>query len=249
MTRLRTRPSVILHLNALRELHWTLNDMKKLAVRMYPDGRHRASVFPYGTATGRNAPKKESILLRPVWMRSFWKPAQGMALAYIDWTAAEVGIAAALSGDPVMQEMYRMGDPHLSFAILAGAAPPEATLDTHRAVRDQFKVASLAVLYGQSAYGLAEALECSTAHATQLLATHRRLFKTFWKWSANYVDHVLLGGQAETQCGWTAKRTAFCNERAMMNFPMQANCAELLHLASAYAVEATCLCVARFMMR
>ena len=51
----------------------------------------------------------------------------------------EFGIAAALSGDPLMMEAYRSGDPYLAFAKQAGAAPPDATKATHKAVRDQFK--------------------------------------------------------------------------------------------------------------
>ena len=119
-------------LGDLKELVWTIKDMKKLEVEMKPDGRHRASSFPFGTTTGRNAPKKESIFGKPVWMRSFWMPTEGSAFAYIDWTAAEVGIAAALSGDRAMMDMYLSGDPHLSFAKMAEAVPPWATKETHR---------------------------------------------------------------------------------------------------------------------
>ena len=37
------------------------------------------------------------------------------ALAYIDWSQQEFGIAAALSGDTRMQEAYASGDPYLTF--------------------------------------------------------------------------------------------------------------------------------------
>ena len=97
---------------------------------------------------------------------------------------------------------------------------------------------TLAVLYGQGAQGLAEAIGQSTIFAAHLIATHKRLFKTFWRWAERFVDKVLLDGEATTMCGWKAKRTWYCNERAMMNFSMQAGCAELLHLASSYVVEA-----------
>ena len=236
-------------LNPLRELHWTLGEMERFKVTLGPDDRNRFSMFPFGTMTGRNTPKADSILGRPVWMRSFWKPPEGMAIAYLDWTAAEFGIAAALSKDPAMLSAYLSGDVYLAFAILAGAAPPGATKQSHKAIRDQFKVCSLAVLYGQGAEGLAEVLEIPTVQAAQLIQTHRLLFPVFWKWSARVVENVEIGnGKASTVAGWTAKRSAFVNDRSIMNYPMQANCAELLHLATSYATEAgveVCLHAAR----
>jgi hypothetical protein len=47
------------------------------------------------------------------------------------------GAAAALSGDTLMMEAYRSGDPYLAFAKQAGAAPADATKVTHKAIRDQ----------------------------------------------------------------------------------------------------------------
>ena len=37
-----------------------------------------------------------------------------MALAYVDYSQQEFGIAAALSNDKAMQEAYQSGDPHTS---------------------------------------------------------------------------------------------------------------------------------------
>ena len=44
-----------------------------------------------------------------------------MALAYVDWSQQELGIAAALSEDPRMMDAYRSGDFYLTFAKMAGA--------------------------------------------------------------------------------------------------------------------------------
>ena len=53
----------------------------------------------------------------------------GMAVAYIDWSAMEFGVAAALSGDHNMVEAYAT-DPYLHTVIAFGAAPPGATKQT-----------------------------------------------------------------------------------------------------------------------
>jgi len=63
------------------------------------------------------------------------KPPPGHGVAYIDWQQQEFGIAAALSGDPLMMDAYRSGDPYLAFAKQAGATPADATKATHKAIR------------------------------------------------------------------------------------------------------------------
>ena len=78
--------------------------------------------------TGRNQPSNTKFIFGPsVWLRGLIQPPPGYGIAYIDWAQQEFGIAAALSGDPLMMEAYRSGDPYLAFAKQAGAAPPEAT--------------------------------------------------------------------------------------------------------------------------
>ena len=47
-----------------------------------------------------------------------------------------------------MLDMYRSGDPYLSFAKRVGAAPAWATKKTHEELRDRYKVGLLAVQYG-----------------------------------------------------------------------------------------------------
>jgi len=56
----------------------------------------------------------------------------------------EFGIAAALSRDPNMMAAYASGDPYLAFAKQCGAAPADATKQSHKAVREQFKACVLA---------------------------------------------------------------------------------------------------------
>ena len=65
------------------------------------DGRNRPSLFPFGTATGRNAHAK-SLYNAHAGMRSFMVfPADTIGV-YLDWRTQEVGIAAALSGDQAL---------------------------------------------------------------------------------------------------------------------------------------------------
>ena len=47
------------------------------------------------------------------------KPTEGKGLAYIDWSAQEIGIAAALS--ILLMKGYTSGDPYLAFGKQLGS--------------------------------------------------------------------------------------------------------------------------------
>jgi len=102
------------------------------------DGHNRTLLSAFRARTSRNQPSNSRFIFGPsVWLRGLIKPPPGYGIAYIDWSQQEFGIAAALSGDQMIMEAYRSGDPYLSFAKQANAAPPDATKATHGAVREQ----------------------------------------------------------------------------------------------------------------
>jgi DNA polymerase I-like protein with 3'-5' exonuclease and polymerase domains len=173
-----------------------------------------------------------------VWLRGLIKPSEGYGLAYIDWCQQEFGIAAALSGDPKMQDAYQSGDPYLAFAKQAGAVPQCATKATHKAEREQFKACVLAVQYGMGAEALAQNINQPTFRAKELLRLHRETYKVFWRWCEGAVDHAMLHGKLWTTFGWTVHVDRNPNPRFLQNFPMQANGAEILRLACNQLIKA-----------
>ena len=65
------------------------------------DGRNRPSIFPFGTATGRNAHTK-SLFNSHAGMRSFMVAPPGKIVAYLDWRNQEIAVAAAGSQDQAL---------------------------------------------------------------------------------------------------------------------------------------------------
>jgi DNA polymerase I-like protein with 3'-5' exonuclease and polymerase domains len=192
----------------------------------------------FGSRTGRNQPSNSKFIFGPsTWLRSLIRPELGMAVAYIDWSQQELAIAAALSGDPMMQDAYQSGDFYLTFARMAGAVPPDATKESHAAVREQFKTVALGVLYGLSAEGLARKLNVPPVHGRELLRMHKDTFRKFWRWSDAVQDEAMLVGQLRTVFGWTVHRGDDPNPRSLRNFPMQGNGAEMMRLACCLATE------------
>jgi hypothetical protein len=225
--------------SALRELRHSLSELRLEALAVGSDGRNRCLLSPFGSRTGRNQPSNNRFIFGPsVWLRGLIKPAEGRAIAYLDWSQQELGIAAALSGDRAMMEAYRSGDPYLAFAKQAGAVPPDATKDSHPVERGRFKICALAVQYGMQEHGLAGALGEQTAMARNLLQTHRDTYRTFWRWSELQVDRAMLAGEIQTVFGWRLLTGDDSNSRSLANFPMQANGAEMLRLACCLATEA-----------
>ena len=222
----------------LRELRTTLSGMRLSGLAVGSDGRNRTMLSAYRASTGRNQPSNTKFIFGPsAWIRGLIKPPPGHGIAYIDWAQQEFGIAAALSGDPLMMEAYRSGDPYLAFAKQAGAAPPEATKATHKAVRDQFKSTVLAVQYGMGPDALAPRLGQPPIRARQLLRLHRETYRVFWTWSERVVDFAMLTGSLYTVFGWRVQVPPDANTRSLGNFPMQANGAEMLRLACCIATE------------
>ncbi len=202
------------------------------------DGRNRCLLSPFRARSSRNAPSNARFIFGPsCWLRSLIQPAPGRAVAYVDWSQQEFGIAAALSHDGAMMQAYASGDPYLRFAIQAGAVPPDATKASHPAERELFKTCALGVAYGMQEESLARRIEQPPCVARELLRLHRQTYPKFWRWSEAAVNHAMLLGTLRTVFGWTIHIGPGANPRSLANFPMQANGADMLRLACCLAVE------------
>jgi DNA polymerase I len=222
----------------LRELRSSLSEMRLSDLAVGRDGRNRTILSAFRARTGRNQPSNTKFIFGPsVWLRNLIKPPPGSGLAYIDWKQQEFGIAAALSGDPLMKEAYLSDDPYLAFAKQAGAAPPSATKATHKAIREQYKACVLAVQYGMGIEALASRIEQPPIRARELLRLHRETYHVFWRWSDAALDHAMIEGSLHTAFGWRVQVPSNANSRSLRNFPMQANGAEMLRLACCLATE------------
>jgi DNA polymerase-1 len=230
----RSHPDVAL----MRELRHSLNQLKLNDLAVGADGRNRTLLSPFRARTGRNQPSNSRFIFGPsCWLRGLIRPGPGRAIAYVDWSQQEFGIAAALSGDPAMAEAYRSGDPYLMFGKQAGRIPPDGTKQTHGREREMFKACVLGVQYGMGAEALAGRIGGPTALARDLLRLHREAYPKFWAWSDGAEHHAMLKGYLYTVFGWTIRVGADANPRALRNFPCQANGAEMLRWASCLANE------------
>jgi hypothetical protein len=225
-------------ISPLRELRSSLSELRLNDLAVGRDGRNRTLLSAFRSRTGRNQPSNTRFIFGPsVWLRGLIQPPPGHAVAYVDWAQQEIGIAAALSGDPALQAAYRSGDCYLAFAKQAGAVPPDATKASHGVQRELFKQCALAVQYGMEAPSLALRIARPAIVARNLLQAHRQTYRRFWEWSDGAVDQAMLFGLIHTVFGWPLRVCEQPNPRALRNFPMQANGAEMLRVACSLAVE------------
>lgn len=222
----------------IKELRSTLSKMRSIDLSVGIDQRNRCLLSVFSSKTSRNQPStKKFIFGQSAWMRNLIQPQKGLSLAYIDWSQQEFGIGAALSKDENMIEAYNSGDPYLEFAKQAGGVPQGATKASHPEQRDIYKQCVLAVQYGMGAEALAKKTDLSIFEAKHLLHSHRKTYQKFWDWSDAVLDSAHLNGFLQTVFGWTLFLEKEANVRSIRNFPMQANGAELLRLATVFGVE------------
>jgi DNA polymerase-1 len=230
-------------LRPLYELRVSLGRMRLTGLQIGADGRARCILSAFQSKTGRNQPSGSAFLFGPArWIRGLAREREGRALAYLDFGAQEVAIAAGLSGDARMVEDYET-DPHLEFAKAVGLLPQELTagdgLSPKQAtIRNQCKQAVLGIGYGMTEYGLAIKAEVSRMEARELLRLHKQTYKRFWEWSDSVVTTALFRGEMSTSFGWHMHIGSEVNPRSLMNWPMQSHGAEMLRIAAIAATEA-----------
>jgi DNA polymerase-1 len=226
----------------LHELKSTLSLMKRESICVGSDGRNRTSLHAFRSKTSRNQPGSTKFIFgAPSWMRSFVKPENGMALAYIDYAQEEFLIAAALSEDEAMLSAYESGDPYLEFAKLARAIPLDATKESHPKERELYKTVSLGIQYAMQAAGLAQRLGKSIGEAEILLDHHRTQFPQFWHWVDRVVAHMEFNRKLCTKSGWRvvrkSKNLPARWRRSLQNWPIQSAGADLLRAVCCETTE------------
>ena len=226
-------------LEPLHALRSTLAGLRLAGLEVGQDGRNRCLLSPFSTVTGRNAPSNTKSVFGPArWLRGLINPPEGTGLAFLDWSAQEIGIAAALSGDGRMIRDYATGDPYLGFAKTARLVPENATKQSHSMIRERCKTIVLGVGYGMTAPTMAARAGIRPCEAAELLQLHRRTYGAFWRWSDETVSGAMLTNEMRTVFGWRRRIGREVNVRSLMNWPAQSNAAEMLRLACIAATEA-----------
>jgi hypothetical protein len=219
--------------HALRD---SLGVIVRARIPIGPDGRNRPSLFPFGTATGRNAQAK-SLFNTHASMRSFMRFAPDKIGLYLDWRTQEVGIAAALSGDPQLAEDYRSGDVYHALAVMCGLTTADAgawkATPEGQSQRQRMKALQLGINYGMGVASLSRGLGRHRVIGSEVIIRHRQRYPAYWQWRAETVQRAMLERVIRSEYdGWPLWLSHSPNKRTLYNFKMQSGGAEMLRLAA-----------------
>jgi len=219
----------------LNRLHKTLQTLGNLAqASVTAEGRSHCDIRPFAATTGRNQPSRTQYAWET--SRPLIAPPSGASLAIIDYAQQEIGIAAYLSGDPVMTSHYETGDAFINFGLAAGLANPTST-SAREEERKRIKKVLAPIMYGAGPASLATRLGRSAEFAADVVLAHRRIYQRFWEWRGEALRVFNQGTPLETLYGWRRVPPRVLPAdveklmRSVANFPVQAHGTEILWAA------------------
>ena len=221
----------------LRQLNKTLAHMRQANLTVGSDNRNRTWQQPFKSKTGRNQPSNSKHIMGfPKPYRCLIQPPPGYALGVIDYVSQEFGIAARLSSDVKMQTDYQKEDPYLGFAHVAFGITNFP--DDGGAMRKKCKESVLGGMYGLGAEALAYKHGIGVTEARELQAMVPHIYPVFDAWLRRVLNKARMGKMLYAALGWPIEIKGFDDRRGTyLNFPMQANGAEMMRLATIYIID------------
>ena len=155
-----------------------------------------------------------------------------------DYSQIELRIVAAISGDPAMGEAFRSEkDIHTATAAKVFNVKEE---DVTKEMRYKAKSVNFGIIYGQSAFGLAENIGVSRTEAKEIIDAYKKEFANIQKYMDETIQFCKTNGYVQTLMGrkrwlkdinssnWTVRGFA---ERNAINSPIQGTAADMIKLA------------------
>lgn len=155
-----------------------------------------------------------------------------------DYSQIELRIVAAISGDPAMVEAFRSGkDIHTATAAKVFNVPEE---EVTKEMRYKAKSVNFGIIYGQSAFGLAENINVSRTEAKEIIDAYKKQFANIPKYMNETIEFCRANGYVQTLLGrkrwlkdinsknWTVRGFA---ERNAINSPIQGAAADMIKVA------------------
>ena len=209
------------------------------------DGLIHTSFNQAVTATGRlssNNPNLQNIPVRTDKGREIRKAFvprdKDHILLAADYSQIELRIIAHLSGDQAMQSAFREGlDIHADTAArVYGVDIKDVTAEMRR----NAKAVNFGIIYGMSAFGLAERLKISRSEASEIIKNYFKEYVGIQEYIDRQVDYAKQNGYVETMLGRrrylrdiNSSNSVVRNfaERNAINAPIQGSSADMIKIA------------------
>ena len=208
------------------------------------DGKIHTTYNQTVTATGRLSSSNPNLQNLPIrsergrFIREAVIPDDGCLFLSADYSQIELRLMAHFSQDEHMLAAFRSGqDIHAATAArIYGLPIDQVTKDQRR----KAKTANFGIIYGISAFGLAQQLECSRSEAKQLIDDYFAAFPRIISYIESQKELARQKGYAETLFGrkrylpdihsQNATVRSFA-ERNAVNAPIQGTAADIIKMA------------------
>lgn len=207
-------------------------------------GRLHTSFNQAVTATGRLSSSNPNLQNIPVRgddgkeIRKAFVPEEGCIFFSADYSQIELRIMAHLSGDEHLVQDFREGrDIHAATAARVYHKPIE---EISRDERRKAKTANFGIIYGISAFGLAERMEVSRTEAKELISSYFSTYPRVQQFIEESIEKARSQGYILTEFGRRrylpdiTSRNAVVRgyaERNAVNAPIQGTAADIIKLA------------------
>ena len=196
------------------------------------------------TATGRLSSSNPNLQNIPVRgedgreIRKAFIPEEGEIFFSADYSQIELRIMAHLSGDEHMIEAFNAG--HDVHAATAARIFHKDIKDISKDERRKAKTANFGIIYGISAFGLAERMDVSRTEAKELIDSYFEMYPKIKDYISKAVDTAREKGYIETEFGRRRylpdinSRNAVVRgyaERNAVNAPIQGTAADIIKIA------------------
>ena len=242
---------MILEYRQLRKLKSTYVDpLPTLCDKI--DGRIHTNFMQTVTATGRlssNNPNLQNIPVRTAKgreiRRAFVARSADFQLMAVDYSQIELRIIAALAEDQNMIEAFKNG--HDIHAATAAKVFHTTISEVTREQRSAAKAVNFGIIYGQSAFGLAQNLQISRTEAKQIIDAYFEQYPSI----RSYMDKVIAQAREHGYVETIMKRRRYLPdihsanavvrgfaERNAINAPIQGSAADIIKMAMVAVHEA-----------
>ena len=208
------------------------------------DGKIHTTYNQTVTATGRLSSSNPNLQNLPIrsergrFIREAVIPDEGCLFLSADYSQIELRLMAHFSQDEHMLAAFRTGqDIHAATAAKIYGLPIE---HVSKDQRRKAKTANFGIIYGISAFGLAQQLDCSRAEAKQLIDDYFAAFPRVISYIESQKELARSRGYAETLFGrkrylpdihsHNATVRSFA-ERNAVNAPIQGTAADIIKMA------------------
>lgn len=253
LAKLTGEHAIVRDVLAYRELQKLLSTyIDKMPALVGKDGRLHAQFLQAGTTTGRMSsqdPNLQNIPIKSEYGRRIRKafvPQKSFMLAAIDYSQIELRVAAGLSGDKKLGQVFREGgDVHTAVASqVFGVAPEKVDYEMRR----RAKVINFGILYGMGVNSLRAALGASVSReeAARFLEEYFKNFSELARYIERTKAEAARRGYTETLFGrrryFPGLKSKLPNikaaaERMAINAPIQGTQSDIIKLAMVKADE------------